>query len=84
MNVAADCVERGAKWLDATVIDWEDKVPLNNLQMADGNRCVAGWVFRTQNRKGGYEKPSPPHIYSRRPSASYLAVRTCTSYCSPS
>jgi hypothetical protein len=39
-------VERGARWLDENFVGWESRINLDTLDLASGQSCICGQVFR--------------------------------------
>lgn len=53
-RVVESRVEAGAKWMDKNEPGWFNKIPIEELEMEDGERCICGWVFKDMTSRMGY------------------------------
>lgn len=49
-------VARGARWLDENFPDWDARINIHTLDLADGEKCICGQVF-TPEAQAEAEKP---------------------------
>lgn len=50
MDAAAVRVKRGARWLDENFPGWEKRIDTTTLDLANGETCICGQVFKKRQR----------------------------------
>jgi hypothetical protein len=67
LRLARVRAKRGARWLDENFPGWEKRINLNTLELANGEQCICGQVFkrRAKNHYGenGFEYASD-HLFA--------------------
>lgn len=53
-------VRAGVAWLDENQPRWRDRVSVNDLEMANGCRCVLGQLFEVEARQASILMPCVP------------------------